>query len=176
MPAFITVLSLFSVSVNADWPGDVTLFEVEKGKTVQICGVFETGRVIDDLSWAWDGSIACFPGTQSAKYQGKHVFFATQIPRHSIMDITVIPDNPKQDISIYVFEMGTSDFYLPPSIPRVLTCEVSHKWDYPKVGRTQDHTRSVNVNAIRNPYNVLIGVTGPGTTVKGGFTVKVTTQ
>lgn len=172
----IAIVGLFSLNANAGWPNDVTTFEVEKSKTVQVSGSFETGRVIDNLSWAWDAGIACFPGTQGAKYQGRHVFFATRIPERSIMNITVIPDDPRQNISIYVLEMGISSFHLPPSLPSVVSCEASHKWDYPKAGRTQNHTRSVKLNAIQNPYNVLIGVTGPANTAKGSFTVEVTTR
>ena len=49
-----------------------------------------------------------------------------------------------------------------------------HAWDRPKKGRTQDHTRAVKLNAIKNPYNVVIGVAGPKGVTTGEFAVEVT--
>jgi len=175
-PAILAVLVLSSVDASAGWPDGVIAFVVDKGETVQVGGAFETGKVLEDLSWAWDSSVACFPGTQSAKYRGRHVFFATQIPPHSDMTITVIPADPKQDVSLYAYELGTTRFSLPPSVPSAVSCEASHKWDRPHEGKAQDHTRSVRLNAVQHPYNVLIGVTGPASTVQGRFTLEVTTR
>lgn len=35
--------------------------------------------------------MACFPGTQCKSFRGKHTFFATRLPAHSIMRITAKP-------------------------------------------------------------------------------------
>lgn len=173
---WVLVASLFAVAASADWPANVTVFEATKGKTVTVKGSFEAGTPIEDLSWAWSSSNACFPGTQAAKFSGHHVFFATRIPIRSVMTITVIPDDKKQDVSIYAYMIGITYFYLPPALPSSVTCEANHKWDRPWAGKTQDHTRSVEVNAISNPYNVVIGVSGPGSAVNGSFTLEVTVR
>ena len=49
----------------------------------------------------------------------------------------------------------------PPAIQSCVSCEADHKWDRPKRGQTQDHSRSIRLSAVGNPYNVLIGVAGP---------------
>lgn len=167
-------LALFAATAHADWPAGVTVFEAAKGKTVEVRGAFEEGAAIAGLSWAWSSTNACFPGTQGGKFRGHHVFFATKIPTRSIMTVTVIPDDKEQDVSIYAYTIGTTYFYLPPSLPSCVTCEADHKWDRPWRGKAQDHTRSVELNAIGNPYNVVIGVSGPGSAVKGGFYLQVT--
>lgn len=167
----VLALSLVSVSASAAWPSGVTVFEAVKGKTVQVRGAFESGAAMEDLSWAWSSSNACFPETQASKFAGHHVFFATKIPPRSVMSITVVPDGKKQDVSIYTYMIGTTYFYLPPSLPSCVTCEANHKWDRPWKGKTQDHTRYVEVNAIGNPYNVVIGVSGPASAVTGSFTL-----
>ena len=169
-------LGLATIAARANWPSGVTVFETAKGKTVEVQGTFEDGAPLEDLSWAWSSSNACFPGTQAAKFSGHHVFFATTIPVRSVMTITVIPHDAKQDVSIYAYMIGTSYFYLPPALPSCVTCEANHKWDRPWKGKTQDHTRSVEVNAIGNPYNVLIGVSGPSSAVTGRFTLRIETN
>ena len=52
-----------------------------------------------------------------------------------------------------------NDAYVP-NLNSCITCEADYKWDYPKRGKTQNHTRSVHLNAISRPYKVVIGVAG----------------
>ena len=169
----LLALGTLAAAARADWPSGVTVFEAARGKTVEVRGAFEQGATLDDLSWAWSSTNACFPGTQGGKFVGHHVFFATKIPPRSVMTITVIPDDKEQDVSIYAYMIGTTYFDLPPSLSGCVTCEADHKWDRPWRGKTQDHTRSVEVNAIGNPYNVVIGVSGPASAVKGSFSLQV---
>ncbi len=170
----LLALCTSAATAHADWPAGVTVLDAAKGKTVEVRGSFEEGAAIGDLSWAWSATNACFPGTQGSKFRGHHVFFATRVPAQSVMTITVIPDDKEQDVSIYAYMIGTTYFYLPPSLPGCVTCEANHKWDRPWRGKTQDHTRSVEINAFSNPYNVVIGVSGPASAVKGSFSVRVT--
>jgi hypothetical protein len=60
-----------------------------------------------------------------------------------------------------------------PELTSCVSCEADHKWDYPKKGKTQDHTRSVYLNAATNPYRVVIGVAGAEGLVKGTFVLDV---
>ncbi len=157
----------------AQWPEGVTVVKSEKGKSVSAKGKMEDGKPIEDLTWAANSSMACFPATQNEKFRGNHVMFATDLPPKSIMTVTVVPDDPKQDLSIWGYSVGTDNFRTPPGIPSCVACEAEHKWDRPKRGKTQDHTRTITFNAIGNPYNVLIGVSGPKGATAGGFTLKV---
>ena len=136
-------------------------------------GKLEMGKPIADLSWAASSQIACFPATQFVKYQGNHIFYAIQLPRQSTMIIKLIPKDPNQNLSLYAYSIGTSDATLPPKISRVTSCESDEKWDRPWAGKTQDHTRSVELRAIGNPYNVIIGVSGPKEATAGDFTIEV---
>ncbi len=173
---FLVLFVAFPLSAQAEWPEGVAAVQVEKGKTVEVKGNLETGKLIEDLTFASKSSVACFPATQNEKFRGNHVFFSTQIPPQSIMKITVIPDDTSADMSLYAYEIGTNNFTLPPDLAQCVTCEAEHKWDRPKKGKTQDHTRTVSVNAIRNPYNVVIGVAGPTGVTAGAFTLKIELQ
>lgn len=176
MNRFALIALTLSASAHAQWPSHVKTFEPVKGRTVQVKGALENGAPLEDLSWAWNSSNACFPSMQASKFSGHHVFFATQIPRHSVMTITLIPDDAAQNLSLYAYMQGPTFFQLPSALHHCVTCEASHKWDRPWKNKTQDHTRSVEVNAIANPYNVVIGVTGPSAAIKGGFSLEVTVK
>ncbi len=166
------VIVLFTPVLWADWPANVTVITSEKGKVVEIKGDLASGAPMENLSWASNSSVACFPATQNANFRANHVLFATSLPPRSIMLITVIPDDPSQNMSIYAYSIGTTNFRLPPQLPSCVSCEAEHKWDRPRRGRTQDHTRTVRLNATTNPYNVVIGVSGPSGAT-GGFTIKI---
>ncbi|MDC8005523.1 hypothetical protein POV27_15805 [Aureisphaera galaxeae] len=133
------------------------------------------GTFLQDLSWAWNSSNACFPETQKTKFTGKHLFFTGIIPRYSEMTVTVIPKDPSKNFSIYAYEMGTGSDYLVPNLPRCIRCEADHKRDRAFAGKApQDHTRTVeNLVAINNPYRVVIGVTGADGLEEGEFILKI---
>jgi hypothetical protein len=66
---------------------------------------------------------------------------------------------------------------LPPDDRERVSCEAEQKWDRPKRGKTQDHTRVLpRVTAIGNPYTVIIGVTSPKEVTAGDFELKVDDQ
>ncbi|MGB0525881.1 MAG: hypothetical protein ACPGJS_23075 [Flammeovirgaceae bacterium] len=156
----------------AQWPASVNTVESKPNQTVEVRYDFAAGMEIQDLHWASRSSTACFPATQHAKFRGKHVLIGTAILPYSIMEITVIPDNQSENLSLYAYQIGTNDYTIPPHLKSCVSCEAEHQWDYKKRGKTQDHTRTVELNAIKNPYHVLIGVSGPAG-VKGSFTLRI---
>ena len=149
---------------------------IEKGKTVAYSGNLKDGRVIQDLSFAANSSVACFPATQNDKFTGNHVFFVTEIPKYSKMYITLIPDDKNANMSIYAYQDGTTKTVYPPNVNSCVTCEADYKWDRPKKGKTQNHTRNIYLNAINNPYRVVIGVAGADELSTGGFKIQIKTE
>lgn len=149
--------------------------KLEPGKEITIKGDLASGFFMENLSWAWNSSNACFPATQSKKFTGKHVLYAADLPSNSTMEVTVIPNDKNANFSIYAYEVGQiSENNLVPNLPSCIRCEADHKWDRNYAGKTQDHTRTVkDLVAIRNPYQVVIGVTGADGLAKGGYTLKV---
>ena len=162
--------------VMAGWPAHVTPVAIEKGKTVTVAGALEKGIAMPDLSWASSSANACFPGTQNLKFRGNHVLFATVLPVRSILTIKVIPDDPAVDLSIYAYSIGTDNYSVVPALASCVSCEAEHKWDRPKRGKTQDHTRSVELNAIGSPYNVVVGVAGANGLATGSFKLEFTLE
>ncbi|MCH2020977.1 MAG: hypothetical protein MK207_00750 [Saprospiraceae bacterium] len=148
----------------------------EPNKTKYYKGDLSDGVQVHDLSWASSSSNACFPSTQNSKFTGNHIMYVTHIPEYSEMDITLVPDDPNADMSIYAFETAETSNSMVPNLVSCITCEADYKWDYPRNGESQDHSRSVHLNAIKNPYRVVIGVAGADGLTNGSFILKIKTD
>jgi len=147
-----------------------------KGKTLAYSGDLADGVKINDLSWASKSSVACFPATQNHKFTGNHIIYITEIPTYSKMAITVIPKNKKDNMSIYAYMVGTNNNAMVPNLNSCISCEAEHKWDYKKRGKTQNHTRTVHLNATTRNYKVVIGVAGADGLTNGKFTLQIKTE
>ena len=167
------VIIIITGSAFAQFSSNVKKIDAKPNKTTMASGDLSQGVEMSSLSWASSSQNACFPATQNKKFNGKHVLFSTYIPPHSEMFITLIPTSKSANMSIYAYTIGTTSSYIPPNLPRCVSCEAEHKWDRPKKGKTQDHTRTVRLNAINNPYNVVIGIAGADGLKKGSFQIKI---
>jgi hypothetical protein len=173
----ILIQILFPIVVVAQWSQEINIIESKGNDSVMVSGDLSKGKLINDLTWASSSSNACFVATQNTKYRGNHVFYATTIPPHSIMNISVIPDDQKADMSMYAYMMGTSDYYVVPDLPQCITCEADYKWDGNWKNRVQTHERKVEFNnPTDNTYHIVIGVAAPKGMTTGTFQVKVKTK
>ena len=148
----------------------------EKGNTKAYKGNLDQGVIIQDLSWASNSAVACFPATQNSKFNGQHVFFQTELEVNSNMEITLVPTDENKNMSLYAFCTAPNSSMMVPELSSCAGCEADHKWDYPRRGKTQDHTRSVKLSAFRNPYRVIIGVAGADGLKEGDFIIKIKTE
>lgn len=172
----LLITSIVGLAFAADWPTNVAEAKSEKGKVTVTSGKLESGAPMADLRWASLSNMACFPATQNARFRGNHVLYHTSLPEYSTMNITVVPKDPKADFSVYAYTIGTTNTAVPPTVTSAVSCEAEYKWDRPKRGKTQDHTRSVKLVSMRNPYNVVIGVSGPAGATAGDFDLKIDVQ
>ncbi|RMG94713.1 MAG: hypothetical protein D6705_15485 [Deltaproteobacteria bacterium] len=138
--------------------------------TLKVRGNLARGKKID-LGWADDSSVACFPATRNEMFTGNHVFFAFSLPAHSTVEIRAVPAGRDVDVSLYAYSIGSTDFSrLPPNVTSVVSCEAS----YEPMGRANPGaTEKVTLNAVNNPYNVVVAVAGAKGAVKGKFRLEV---
>lgn len=171
-----TLFGLFLLPFSAMVQNDQTVYSIEPqaNDTVYYTGDLAEGNTLNDLSWAWNSANACFPETQRSKFTGHHVFYTCIIPRYSELEITVIPNDPNADFSIYAYEIGENSTAMVPDLQSCIRCEADHRWDRPKRGKVQNHTRTVSdLLALNSPYRVVIGVTGANGLAEGTFTLRV---
>ena len=151
----------------------VTPVTIQPNQATSVVGDLSHGAQMDDLSWAWNSSVACFPETQKNKFTGNHVLYSTVIPARSEMEITVIPEDKKANFSIYAYQIGEGRMDVVPNLSSCIRCEVDHKWDRPWKGKKQNHTRTAkNLVGINNPYQVIIGVVGAEGLDAGAYTLE----
>ncbi len=135
-------------------------------------GDLSVGNSLSSLEWANTSSMACWPATENTYFNGNHVYYITTIPAHAELTVTLIPDNPSENMSIYGFQVGKSNNSMPPSISTCVACESERKWEREKVGKTQDHTRSIYFNSTTYDYKIVIGITGANGLKSGTFKIK----
>jgi hypothetical protein len=154
---------------NGGWPSDVTYLEIGTDGTVSHDGNLSEGETIS-LNFASTSSMACFPATENINFNGGHVFYATQMPPHSILTVTVEPKTPGLDVSLYAYQIGTTSNYTPKNVPSAVTCEAGYD---AQTDSNPDEAESVEVNTIKNPYNVVIGVAGADSALAGEYTLRL---
>ena len=168
-------LTLILINISVMKSQSPQYIEAVPDSIVTVTGDLSEGAIMEDLSWAWNASVACFPETQVDKFTGNHVLYTANLVSYSEMIITVIPDDPNADFSLYAYEIGNSNYdAIVPNLKRCVRCEVDHKWDGTYNGKTQDHRRIVrDILATRNPYKVVIGVVGANGLTEGSYTLQI---
>lgn len=171
-----TALALASLAASAPTASaepTVTTIVAKDGATVTAKGKLAKGEAIS-LAWAANSSVACFPATRFDHFNGNHVFFRTSLPPASDMKIRAVPKKPDMDISLYAYSVGTTDMSLPPNLNRVTSCEAAYGSNQMSAPYNPGAAEEVSLNAIANPYNVVIAVAGAQGLKAGDFTVEVT--
>ena len=155
---------------------NIEFVEVLPGQTVEVIGNLDQGEMMATLNWAWDSSVACFPETQAAKFTGSHVLYVVNLPANSEMKVVLIPMDDTANFSLYAYQIGQlSNSTLVPKLSSCIRCEADYKWDYKYKGKIQDHSRIVkNLLALRNPYQVVIGIAGANGLDKGEYALHIT--
>lgn len=170
----VLVLLFITLSSSAQWPSNVTIVNMDEKDSVIVKGDLSKGSIMDDLSWAWSSTNACFPATQSNKFKGNHVFFAVTMPKQCELFISISPTDANADLSIYAYRLGSADYNLVPDLGSCITCEADHKWDGNWKGKVQTSERKVSFqNPGQENYNILIGVSAPKGVTTGQFNLSV---
>lgn len=165
---FLSILSFSQNSEKLTWLDATDL-------PLEILGNLSQGQKMNDISWAWNSSNACFPQTQSKKFSGHHVLYAIDLPTYTEYEITLIPKDKNSNFSLYAYQVGTiTNANIVPNLPSCLRCEADHKWDYKKKDQVQDHTRKIrDILATTNSYQVIIGVAGAEGLAEGKYELVV---
>lgn len=151
----------------------VTRVESKPGAVTKVRGKLGAGSKID-LAWAARSSVACFPSIRNVHFNGNVVLYRTSLPPGSVMKVRAIPSRPNLDVNLFAYSTGVNSNVLPPDVPNVVSCEASHGGrKYLNQPFNPGETERVELNAIRNPYDVVIGVAGAQGITEGDFELEV---
>lgn len=147
-----------------------------KGQKITIKGNLNTGQVMDDFEWAESSSMACWPGIRNVEFQGKHVAYWFDLPKKSIVKITVTPASTKTRINVYGYS-GFDFIKTPPEVSRCTSCEASFpEWvGEPNLSEpAKPQTIEFNATTIRN--RVYFAVAGAKNVLEGDYTITIDLQ
>lgn len=172
----LTLTAAFTITIFGQSSG-VTALKMPSGSdTITVEGNLDTGKIIP-LAWAEKSTVACFPGTRFAMFDGNHVFYRITLPARSRMTVTLEPKDEKL-INLYALRQGASENAVPPAIETARSCEASYplyanKEDGQIAGERTSGNRKVEYISAGAPFSILIGVAGADKLAEGQFTLEV---
>ncbi|MBN2800626.1 MAG: hypothetical protein JXX28_15900 [Deltaproteobacteria bacterium] len=154
-----------SSAAGVGWPTDVF--------TVDIGGIYghdlSDGAPID-LEWASDSSFACWVGTENQNFDGNHVFFGLTQPANTFLTVAATPE-PGLDVSLYLMQMGTDTFIVPPSTDAYpLSCDAGFDQVH---DANPGEVEYIETLGYEHDVNVLIGVAGVNGGSSGAFELEL---
>lgn len=154
-------------------PENVPYIRVQKGNTVYIKGNLRNGQIMEDLEWAELSSMACWPGIRNVEFEGNHIGYWFDLPKKSIVKITVTPASTSSRINIY----GYSGFDLkktPPEVSRCVSCEASHPTWIGQPNLTEpSQPQTIEFNTTTRHTAVYIAVAGAKNVLQGDYTISI---
>lgn len=154
------------ITTSIEWGPSVAMLNENQS----YAGDISRGEVID-LDFAHESTMACWTETEDQNFSGPHQFFALNMAANSTLTVR-LDSQPEVDANLYVIQVGTTIFTLPPDLLTAVTCEAA----YPMSNDSNPgEVDSAAVTTFNNPYNVIIGVAGAQGHESGGFVLDVTT-
>lgn len=173
MKLFISVFILASLKLFIPIPQDPIVIKNcgagQMGKVLSFKDDIKNGVIVNDLSWAWNSAVACFPETQKQSFTGKHILFQTEIPANSEMIVTLKPTKRNAKLSLYGYQVGITNNAIIPNLSSCVTCEADNN----QGKRATNNHRSIEFMAIQRPYRVVIGIAGENGLTEADFTFDI---
>lgn len=167
--------AIFSINyLSAQMMESVIPLEAQPGELLEVSGNISTGQPLPTLEWAWNSAVACFPANHSKDFTGNHVLYTIDLPAYSEMEISVVPADKKTNLSVYAYMVReVTEENLVPNLSRCTRCEVDHASNIKRAGQAPGTRVVKDILALKNPYQVVIGVTGAGGLSEGEYTLKI---
>ncbi len=155
-----------STDQATDWPTSVLQFGLDETLDDDL----SAGSAMS-LDWADQSSMACWPATENMNFDGNHVLYALTdpMPDHAEVWVTVTPA-PGVDVSVYAYQIGTTNFATPPTVQSAVSCEAGYD---AQTDSNPGEAETLMLQSVNNPYNVLIGVVGTDAATVGAYTLTV---
>lgn len=161
--------------MNLNIQGKVQYVPAKRGQSISVNGNLSQGNIMEDLEWAESSANACWVGIRNVEFEGNHVFYWFDLPKKSIVKITVIPKGNKPRVNVYGFI--SFDFkFIPPDLPRCISCEAGfQQWvaNNPPDFNKSAGEQSIEFNAISSRMKVFVGVAGAKGFTSGDYELKI---
>lgn len=172
MRSTITIIFLFFIiTCFAQKPKNLFKITPKINQTVTYKSNLNLGKKMNDLSWAWKSSNACFSATEQKYFNGNHVLFTGIIPKSTSYTLKLIPKKHNQNMSIYCYEIDVNDNFLVPNLPKSNNCMAKTEQS---ISYLKKHVREIKSKLIlKNNTRLVIGVVGANKLSNGDFTLLI---
>jgi hypothetical protein len=154
-------------------PAKPSYVKAIKGQTITIKGNLKNGEIMEDLEWAESSSMACWVGIRNIEFEGNHVAYWFDLPKKSIVKITVTPTSDKKRINIYGYS-GFDFIKTPPEVSRCTSCEASFpEWVGQPNLNEPSKPQSIEFNATTIRNRVYFAVAGAKGVTDGDYTITI---
>jgi hypothetical protein len=160
-----------------DWTADVETVALDAEGNGSVSGDLADGSCMN-LGWAANSSVACYPETRFDRFDGNHRLYALEepMPPNSVLTLTLTPDT-NTDVNLYGYQIGATEFMVPPAVPSVVSCEAS----YPGHPFQNSNPGEVEAITFYNPsdsasYNVFFAAAGPLGATDGSYGIEAQLQ
>lgn len=134
-------------------------------------GDLKNGTVLSSLDWASAKEVGCFAKNLGNRFNGNTIFYVTELEPNTSMTISLVPDDPKKDMSVYAYSIGIVEQGMPPKLTKCHSCEARHAPD-PKLGEANSHWRRVKLRSGNDPQKIVVGVAGAEGLKEGTFAIQ----
>ena len=158
---------------TATVPANIPYVKVKKGGTIKLTGNLRTGSTMEDLEWASTSQMACWPNIRDVEFEGNHVAYWFDLPKKSIVKITVTPKSNKHRINLYGY--SSVDFkHLPPNVIGCTSCEASHPtWIGEPNLNEPSLPQSIELNTVTRHTQVYFAVAGARNVLDGDYEITI---
>lgn len=146
------------------WPSQVTVIKVAPGQRVHVPSVVGRGVKPHELPMA-----SCIPRSQENQFRGDLKLFATTLPAHANLVVTVTPDKSSRRVSVFAYAIDRNRLDLPDARASARTC----KWATRTSSVDRKHPTEVRLKGRDVEESVVIGVSGPGEMTDAPFTLSL---
>jgi len=175
----LMIVTLFTFSCtkdNVDIQDDKTPFSsmtsLDANNTSK-AGDLSDGAALSSLDWAWKSSIDCFAPHAADRYSGNHVFYTIQLPADYKLTVNLIPEDAKDEMSLYAYSSAGGTATLPESLASCLSCKTD-----PASVDARNRTIELKATTIfeelpQSHHTLVIGVAGAEGVLTGAYTLEV---
>ncbi len=150
--------------------GDITeINNLAPSSPASISGDLADGEPMDDLNWAANSAVACFPMTRAIEFEGNQLYYKVDLPQGQEITITVTPTGERKRINLYGYI--NFDGSNTPPVSSVVSCEAGYELytgtpDLTKPGEAQSISFA---QAVNRDFTVFICVSGAQGVNSGSF-------
>ena len=130
-----------------------------------------------DMHWAWDNSVRCFPGYEQAKFGGNQVVYKIEMAPFQEITILLKPKKKKTRLNLYAYQVEQELSASAPDPQQIISCVADYIPEHKKRQKSkQKNSRMLKMLSLATPYILYIGVAGEQDIHSGVYKLEISSR